>query len=268
MSSHLGRRWLSSNPAVTGSWRRFHLGNIHNAVPDAPSPAEIAPLLEEYAKHSPRPLTLSKLFSLGQPLTEGSLLESASYVLSEVPRLFGSRVRNLEALPFIVGMNPFIARILAAHRKSFKEMAMFPPVTSLDGNTQVTAQLEALVQAHANDIPTMAKGYASSPDLRLPIKLISSFQFPRVFEVHELRRDLGVSRLCHTESDSCQTHRRTTHCAVSRSSQRRRNAQRVHRSHPLGMLSSEHDQNVRILCQRVVRGDLRRSARTQNRRRR
>ena len=156
IGSHLSRRCMVAGPKV--SRRQFYLGNLHNAVPDAPSPAEIAPLLEEFAKHSPRPLTLSKLFSLGRPLTAESLLESASYVLSEVPRLFGRRVRNLEALPFIVGMNPFIARILAAHRKSFKALATFPPVTSPEENNRVTSQLEALVQSHANDIPTMAKG--------------------------------------------------------------------------------------------------------------
>ncbi|TCD60317.1 hypothetical protein EIP91_010355 [Steccherinum ochraceum] len=159
-TTSLWRPYLhSATRSTRHSRRQFHLGDIHSAVPDAPSPTEIAPLLEEFAKHSPRPLTLPKLFSFGQPLTAESILESASYVLSEAPRLFGSRVRNLEALPFIVGMNPFIARILAAHRKSFKTIAMFPPVTSLEENTRVTAQLEALVQAHANDIPTMAKGF-------------------------------------------------------------------------------------------------------------
>ncbi|KAH8108193.1 branched-chain alpha-ketoacid dehydrogenase [Cristinia sonorae] len=154
-ASSLCRRHLPS----IHSRRYINLGNIHKSTPDSPSPAEIAPLLEEFAKHSPRPLTLPKLFSFGRPLSSESLLESASYVLSEVPRLFGSRVKNLEALPFIVGMNPFIARTLAAHRKSFKAMAMFPPVRSLEENSQVTAQLESLVQAHANDIPTMAKGF-------------------------------------------------------------------------------------------------------------
>jgi len=172
---HAVRHALRHRPQwhLTHPLRQFHLGNIHNTVPDAPSPAEIAPLLEEFASHSPRPLTLPKLFSFGRPLTADSLLESASYVLSEVPRLFGSRVRNLEALPFIVGMNPFIARILAAHRKSFKAMAMFPPVTSLEENTRVTAQLEALVQAHANDIPTMAKGFQECSRYMSPEEITS-----------------------------------------------------------------------------------------------
>ncbi|CAL1703903.1 unnamed protein product [Somion occarium] len=126
---------------------------------DSPSAAEIAPLLAEFVSHPPMPLNLSTLLSLGRPPTPESLLQSVNYVLSEVPRLFGLRVRNLEALPFIVGMNPFIARMLAGHRRSFYLLAKHPPVTSVEENAQFTRQLEALVQSHVNDIPVMAKGF-------------------------------------------------------------------------------------------------------------
>lgn len=129
-----------------------------SAPSDAPSAAEIAPLLAEFASHPPMPLKLSTLLSFGRPLSEESVMQSVDYVLTEVPRLFGLRVRNLEALPFIVGMNPFIARILSAHRRAFQVLATFPAVKTLEENVQFTRQLEALVQAHANDIPLMAKG--------------------------------------------------------------------------------------------------------------
>lgn len=115
-------------------------------------------MLEEYSTHPPRPLTLSRLLSFGRPLTAESVLNSVDYVLSEVPRMFGWRVRAFEGLPFIVGMNPFIARILANHRKSFKALATHPPVKSLEDNHRFTERLEALVQSHSNDIPVMAKG--------------------------------------------------------------------------------------------------------------
>ena len=144
-------------PPITRT-RAFHFQQTHS---DSPTPAEIAPLLDEYATHSPRPLTLSTLLSFGRPLSPRSVLDSVGYVLSEVPRMFGWRVRALEGLPFIVGMNPFISRILAAHRKSFKLLATYPAVTSLEDNTKFTSQLEALVLAHANDIPIMAKGCVS-----------------------------------------------------------------------------------------------------------
>lgn len=135
--------------------------NIQSVPPDSPTPAEIAPLLDEYAAYSPRPLTLSTLLSFGRPVTPQSVLDSVGYVLTEVPRLFGWRVRAFESLPFIVGVNPFIARILAAHRKSFMLIASYPQVKTLEENKIFTSQLEALVRAHTNDIPIMAKGYVS-----------------------------------------------------------------------------------------------------------
>lgn len=139
--------------------RCYHLVDADRSTAVSPTAAEIAPLLEEFAKKSPHPLTLNALLSFGRPLTSQSLLDSVHYVLSEVPRLFAYRVRNLEDLPFIVGMNPFISRILAAHRRAFQLLATYPAVQSVEENARFTQQLEALVQAHANDIPNLAKGF-------------------------------------------------------------------------------------------------------------
>jgi 26S proteasome regulatory subunit T1 len=128
---------------------------------EATSP-EITGLLTYYAAHPPRPLNLSTLLSFGRPLTPDSLLQSASYALAEIPRRLATRVRSLEALPFIVGTNPYVARTLHAYRESFRCIATYPPVRSLDENADFAAQLEVLVQNHANDIPTMARGYDHS----------------------------------------------------------------------------------------------------------
>lgn len=144
----------------------------HTLAPqlDSPTPAEIAPLLAEYALHTPRPTTLGRLLSYARPLTPESVLASVGHVLAEVPRMFGQRVRALESLPFIVGVNPFVARILAAHRRSFQLLATYPSVNSLEDNRRFTEQLEALVQFHANDIPVIAKGY-----VELRFFVLSSF---------------------------------------------------------------------------------------------
>lgn len=120
---------------------------------------EVSALVTEFLSQSPRPLTLSKLLSYGQPLSSDSLLSSASYVLSEIPRRLARRIRALESLPFIVGTNPYVARTLEAHRNSFEWLATYPEVKTLHENDEFASQLENLVQKHANDIPTMAKGY-------------------------------------------------------------------------------------------------------------
>jgi 26S proteasome regulatory subunit T1 len=125
----------------------------------AESSSDLARLLAKYSQQPPRPLTLSKLLSFGSPLTRDSLLESASYAQSEIPRRLVSRVRALEALPFIVTTNPFLSRTLRACKASFETLASHPLVNDLNVNWGFTRQLEGLVSDHANDIPTMAKGY-------------------------------------------------------------------------------------------------------------
>ena len=72
--------------------------------------------------------------------------------------MLAMRARSLEALPFIVGMNPFIARTLQAHRSSFRFLIAHPPVKTLEENAVFIEHLAELVQSHADDIPAMAKG--------------------------------------------------------------------------------------------------------------
>jgi 26S proteasome regulatory subunit T1 len=127
----------------------------HRKAPQPTSP-EFAHLLSNYA--SPRPINLSTLLSFGRPLTPDSLLASVSYALSEIPRRLATRIRSHEALPFIVGTNPYVAKTLKAYRESFQWLATYPPVRNLDENGEFVTQLECLVQSHVNDIPTLAKG--------------------------------------------------------------------------------------------------------------
>jgi 26S proteasome regulatory subunit T1 len=130
----------------------------HQRAP-APVSQEVSQLLANYSSHPPRPLNLSTLLSFGRPLTPESVLASVSYALSELPRRLATRVRSLEALPFIVGTNPYVASTLNAYRDSFRWLAAYPPIHTLEENAKFASQLEGLVQSHANDIPTMAKGF-------------------------------------------------------------------------------------------------------------
>lgn len=117
-------------------------------------------LVEGYLSRPSRRLCLSTLVSFGQPATERSVLDSVNIVLSEIPRRLATRVRSMENLPFIVGMNPFMSRTLDVHASSFHRIATYPKVTTLEHNEEFTTELERLVNSHVDDIPQMAKGYA------------------------------------------------------------------------------------------------------------
>jgi 26S proteasome regulatory subunit T1 len=137
----------------TARCRRYH-----RHVPQPPS-TQVAELL---AKHTPLtsipPLNLSTLLSFAQPLTPESVIASGRYVLLELPRRLATRVRSLEALPFIVGTNPYVAKILDAFRASFLWIATYPPINDLAENAKFAGKLEDLLRRHAHDIPIMAKG--------------------------------------------------------------------------------------------------------------
>lgn len=149
--------------------RRYHV----RRAPSPPS-AEAARLLDSFAAHPPLPLTLSTLVSFGNPLTPASVLRSVTYVLSEIPRRMAQRVHALEALPFIVGTNPYVARTLNGHRDSFNVLATYPEVRTLEDNKKFVDELDILVQRHRNDIPTMAKGFQECSRYMSPTQ-ISNF---------------------------------------------------------------------------------------------
>ena len=129
----------------------------HRRAPKLSS-SEVTDLLARYNVTPSSPLNLAQLLSFGHPVTPDSLLSSVSYALSELPRRLAIRVRSLEALPFIVGTNPHVTKTLDSYRESFQWLATHPPVTNLQENEQFVEQLAGLVQRHANDVPTMAKG--------------------------------------------------------------------------------------------------------------
>ncbi|KAF5324819.1 hypothetical protein D9611_004460 [Ephemerocybe angulata] len=131
------------------------------ALPRPPSP-EFLELLSKYESTTPRPLNLSQLLSFGRPVTPDSVLASVSYVLYELPRRLATRVRFLETLPFIVGTNPYVAQTTKAFQESFQTLAEHPPVRNLQENEEFARMLSDIVQRHANDIPTMAKGFQES----------------------------------------------------------------------------------------------------------
>ena len=147
---------------MLGITKAAHRGYSQFSRTPAPAPPELRRLLNEYADRSPRPVPLSTLFAFGSPLSDRSLLASAEYTLSELPRRLYHRVRAFESLPYIVGTNPFISKILHGYRTSFQALAAYPSVKTLEDNRLFIDELALIVQSHANDIATMAKGYAFS----------------------------------------------------------------------------------------------------------
>jgi 26S proteasome regulatory subunit T1 len=126
----------------------------------APEPAspEVSRLLASFVQQPSTPLTLSALLSNARPASEASVLASVAHVQAEVPRRLAARIASLEALPYIVGTNPHVARTLRGYRDSFVWLATQPPVRTLVDNGPFTQKLAAIVDKHADDLPRIARG--------------------------------------------------------------------------------------------------------------
>jgi len=122
------------------------------------SSTDLSALLETYSKLQPRPIPLSTLFSFNNPTSVSDPRSSTSYVRSEIPRRLASVIRNFDKLPYICGTNPFIARVHSLYKSSFHQLSTVPEITNQRGNEEHAAHLEALVQMHSNEIPTLSKG--------------------------------------------------------------------------------------------------------------
>lgn len=95
----------------------------------------------------------------GQPLAPAALLASAQHTLRELPIRLARRVGGFRALPFIVGSNPFISRIARLYASSFETLVKFGKLETQEDNERFTAVLEELVSEHAQNIPTLARGF-------------------------------------------------------------------------------------------------------------
>ncbi|KAI9026123.1 branched-chain alpha-ketoacid dehydrogenase [Hyaloraphidium curvatum] len=113
--------------------------------------------LDEYAKKEIAPITLKDLLRLGRG-KEG-LVESSKWLREELPKRLARRVRAIETLPFIVGLNPYIRNVYNLYRDSFDRILSFPPIETADDDASFTSMLTDLVGAHADVVPKLARGF-------------------------------------------------------------------------------------------------------------
>lgn len=122
-------------------------------------------LLAKYLARNPTALTLRSLLSLGgepgvPPSTE-KLLRSAKFTAHELPIRLARRVDQYRSLPFIVGSNPYIAKIARLYASSFDSLASLGEIKTIEENHEFSQKLEEMVALHSENIPTLSRGEPS-----------------------------------------------------------------------------------------------------------
>lgn len=118
-------------------------------------------MIRRHAENTPRTIHLQNLvkFKDVSPIPENALLENAAEVIQEVTVRLGRRLRALQDLPFLVVLNPKIARLYGIYYNSFRVMSSFKPPKSIKENKEFVDVLHSLVSVHSDTVPLMAYGY-------------------------------------------------------------------------------------------------------------
>ena len=115
--------------------------------------------IEKHALKSLAPVTLSELLRIAEkPVTSEKLLSSAKYAHRELPVRLARRIRSMQQLPYIVGLNPYIRQIYILYHDSFEKLRSFPSIDSLQQEEEFTELLSDLVSSHSNVISGLAHG--------------------------------------------------------------------------------------------------------------
>ncbi|TPX61916.1 hypothetical protein PhCBS80983_g00762 [Powellomyces hirtus] len=112
--------------------------------------------VEKYARMPITPVTLQELLQMGET---HDLVSSARFARHELPKRMARRVKALQNLPFIVGVNPHIKSVYDLYHDSLSALLALPEPVDTKSQIVFTEELRKLVGAHQEVIPKLAKGF-------------------------------------------------------------------------------------------------------------
>jgi signal transduction histidine kinase len=115
------------------------------------------PTIESYIAKPTTPVSLEYLLEIGK---EKDHLNVAQYVHHELPIRLARRVKAIQLLPFIIGINPHIRSIYDLYHTSFISILSLPEPVDQASQQLLATKLEELTESHVNVIPILAKGFA------------------------------------------------------------------------------------------------------------
>jgi len=121
--------------------------------------------VENFAKKTARALPVRTAFELARNLNERSLLTSAQFLARELPVRLAWTLRDFQALPYIVGVNPHIMRLFVDYSDTFQALSapeLQRPITTLGDEVRWTTRVNALLRRNQNAISTLSAGIAEA----------------------------------------------------------------------------------------------------------
>lgn len=117
-------------------------------------------VLDNYTDKGLKKLTLRQLIFFGKNINESKLLTSANYVRTELPVRLAHRIRDFQALPFKVGINPHIQATYELYWDAFQKLKRVPVIQTTQDNNEFCKLLAEVLDNHLVVISKLALGMA------------------------------------------------------------------------------------------------------------
>ncbi|SPO23207.1 related to branched chain alpha-ketoacid dehydrogenase kinase [Ustilago trichophora] len=121
-------------------------------------------VLEQWAAKPATRMTLRQLIFFGRTLGRDreKILKSANYVRQELPVRIAHRIRDLQALPFVVMTNQHLEDVYQKYWSAFETFRRFPHIKTMDDNERFCNLLRRLLDDHLTIIPSLTIGIVES----------------------------------------------------------------------------------------------------------
>eukprot|EP00128_Syssomonas_multiformis_P011841 Colp12_sorted_trinity150504_noHs@3652 len=113
--------------------------------------------VDEYAHKKPRTVTIKQMLHFGSVMTERKLIESARFIHHELPIRLAYRIKDMQNLPFIVGINPYMKEVYDLYMDAFNCFREFRQIKCMKDEEEFTALVLNMMKHHRVAIPTLAK---------------------------------------------------------------------------------------------------------------
>ncbi|PWZ00551.1 hypothetical protein BCV70DRAFT_160166 [Testicularia cyperi] len=121
-------------------------------------------VLEQWAAKPATRMTLRQLIFFGRSMGRDreKILKSANYVRQELPVRIAHRIRDLQALPFVVMTNQNLEQVYQKYWSAFETFRRFPHIKNMDDNERFCNLLRRLLDDHLTIIPSLTIGIVES----------------------------------------------------------------------------------------------------------
>lgn len=132
----------------------------------------IIPLCRSFEE--PSDFTFLSSFSIFQQLPFILLTQSANYVRQELPIRIAHRIRDLQALPFVIMSNKHLEEVYNKYWHAFETFRKLPIIKNMEENEKFCELLKELLEDHLTIIPSLTIGIVESSN-HLPSEQLDGF---------------------------------------------------------------------------------------------